>query len=183
VANVYDVANYFVRVGTQNPENDLTKTKLQKLLYYAQGHHYARYGKPLFERDIKAWDFGPVVPVVFNKYSRVLDGQSVTDVDIGNADNLTEDEHALLLDVVAEYGKYSASYLSNLTHIQGTPWSQTIRNETIPPDVIYEYFRNSEPYLSTLLEKMDKLPIDTDTDDADDDESRYWANYLGTEST
>ena len=35
--------------------------KLQKLLYYCQGHHLAATGEPLFTEAIKAWDNGPVV--------------------------------------------------------------------------------------------------------------------------
>lgn len=35
--------------------------KLQKLLYYCQGHHLAATGEPLFEESISAWDNGPVV--------------------------------------------------------------------------------------------------------------------------
>jgi Antitoxin SocA-like, Panacea domain len=35
--------------------------KLHKLLYYAQGHHLAVFGTPLFDESISAWDMGPVV--------------------------------------------------------------------------------------------------------------------------
>lgn len=39
--------------------------KLQKLLYYCQGHHLAAAGEPLFTETIKAWDNGPVVAELY----------------------------------------------------------------------------------------------------------------------
>ena len=39
--------------------------KLQKLLYFAQGHHLADFGELLFREDIEAWKYGPVVRVVY----------------------------------------------------------------------------------------------------------------------
>ena len=35
--------------------------KLHKLLYYAQGWHLARTGRPLFPEAVEAWTDGPVV--------------------------------------------------------------------------------------------------------------------------
>ncbi|MDQ1633589.1 MAG: hypothetical protein QOJ32_398 [Frankiaceae bacterium] len=40
---------------------DVGVKKLHKLLYYAQGHHLAALGRPLFSESISAWDMGPVV--------------------------------------------------------------------------------------------------------------------------
>jgi uncharacterized phage-associated protein len=47
--------------------------KLQKLLYYCQGHHLAATGEPLFTETIKAWDNGPVVAQFYGaeKYDQV----------------------------------------------------------------------------------------------------------------
>src|SRR5690348_1494995 len=40
----------------------LPQVKLQKLLYYCQGHHLAATGQALFGEEIQAWEMGPVVP-------------------------------------------------------------------------------------------------------------------------
>lgn len=45
---------------------ELSNLKLQKLQYYAQGHHLAVYGQPLFADKIQAWSYGPVVPEVYH---------------------------------------------------------------------------------------------------------------------
>lgn len=49
-----------------NGGEKLTNLKLQKLLYYQQGFHLAVFGIPLFNEDVEAWMYGPVVPDVYN---------------------------------------------------------------------------------------------------------------------
>ena len=41
-----------------------------KLLYYMQGFHLAFFNAPFFNESIKAWTYGPVVPVVFQEFKR-----------------------------------------------------------------------------------------------------------------
>lgn len=61
-----DVAKYLLRYqDEQNPE--ITNQKLQKLLYYAQGLSLAIYGKPIFNENILAWSYGPVVRSVYDE--------------------------------------------------------------------------------------------------------------------
>ena len=68
VANIFDVADFFVYLANQLEDDQISNLKLNKLLYYAQGTHLARTGKPLFENAIEAWQYGPVVPEVYQKY-------------------------------------------------------------------------------------------------------------------
>ena len=70
MANVFDVADFFIDIANKNTDDTLTNLKLNKLLYYAQGEYLARTGKPLFDDEIQAWDYGPVVPVIYYKYKR-----------------------------------------------------------------------------------------------------------------
>jgi uncharacterized phage-associated protein len=61
-----DVAEWFINWAASDEESsDLTNMKLQKVLYYAQGHHVGQYGKPLFGDQIEAWSHGPVVASVW----------------------------------------------------------------------------------------------------------------------
>ena len=48
----------------------ITNLKLQKLLYYAQAWHLAHFGSPLFSDDIEAWQYGPVIKSIYQKYSK-----------------------------------------------------------------------------------------------------------------
>lgn len=61
---IYEVANYFLAESSDN----LTNRKLQKLLYFAQGFHLAKYDCALFEGDFAAWKFGPVNSGIFHEY-------------------------------------------------------------------------------------------------------------------
>ena len=74
MANVHDVAQFFIGLANEQANNEqgdmMTNLRLQKLLYFAQGWHLARYGKPLFDDDIEAWQYGPVVPSVYNAYKQ-----------------------------------------------------------------------------------------------------------------
>lgn len=54
MAKAQDVANFFIEVSGGNP---ISPVKLQMLLYLAQGHYLARYGKPLFDEDFVVYEF------------------------------------------------------------------------------------------------------------------------------
>jgi uncharacterized phage-associated protein len=48
----------------------LPTLKLHKLLYYAQAHHLAATGEPMFAESVTAWDKGPVVVPLWEAESR-----------------------------------------------------------------------------------------------------------------
>lgn len=63
---VIDIANKLLLKTEEvsNGEELMTNMKLQKMLYYQQGLHLAYFGTPLFDEDLEAWMYGPVVPSV-----------------------------------------------------------------------------------------------------------------------
>ncbi|NJL77114.1 MAG: DUF4065 domain-containing protein [Saprospiraceae bacterium] len=62
------IAEYVLTLS--NPEiGELTSNlKLQKLLYYVQGVHLAAFDSSLFEEEIVAWNYGPVVESVYQDF-------------------------------------------------------------------------------------------------------------------
>ena len=90
--------------------------KLQKLLYYAQGHHLATFGQPLFHDAIYAWDMGPVVPGVW-KEERDGDPWAAETV----APKLGEAELNTVGYILSRYGNLSGKDLENLSHSED-PW-------------------------------------------------------------
>ena len=118
----------------------LTNLKLQKLLYYQQGYHLAAFGTPLFSEDIEAWMYGPVVPVVYDVFSKY--GSSalpVVDVDMP----LGEEEEILFNQVYDAYREFSAIGLMNLTHTE-RPWIEATphdRGTVIPQSSMASYFK------------------------------------------
>ena len=162
MANVTDVARFFIDVAQKQEENycgDLmTDLRLQKLLYFAQGWHLARFGKPLFSNAIKAWTFGPVVPEIYQLYKE-NGRRGITEETPISLSAFTEDEYALLLDVMREYDSYSTFALVELTHAADSPWARTPQSSTIPQNTIQSYFAGKKP-LSSFDDMLERLPVE-----------------------
>lgn len=122
-----------------NGGDSLTNLKLQKLLYYQQGYHLAAFGIPLFDEDVEAWMYGPVVPIVYDQYS-IYGSSSLPDVD--STITLTDDEEELFNEVYNAYRDFSAIGLMNRTHKE-KPWKEATphdRGTVITQKSMKEYF-------------------------------------------
>ena len=127
---------------TDGTINDMTNFKLNKLLYYAQGHYLQKYGEPLFREDIRAFDHGPVVPQIYKRYKK-NGSQPIHDYALPAMESMDERDTALLFDVALEYGKYSMKELYGMTHAKGTPWAAIYPKDKygiIPNELILEFF-------------------------------------------
>lgn len=119
---VLAVANKILAYGASAANGELVSNlKLQKLLYYVQGFHLAVFGEPLFEEEIEAWMYGPVVPSVYYHYQEY--GNRGIEPEEKPLE-LAPQEEALFAEVLRVYGDYSAIGLMNLTHNE-TPWKST----------------------------------------------------------
>ena len=119
---VLDIANKILaKAYCSDLEELISNMKLQKLLYYQQGFHLAYFGTPLFDEEIEAWMYGPVVPCVY-EYFKTNDNRGIEYS--GNIVSLSTEEEALFNEVHRVYGKYSATGLIEMTHNE-TPWKST----------------------------------------------------------
>lgn len=118
-----DIAKLLINKAADDGGGELlTNLKLQKLLYYEQGFHLAYFGTPLFEENIEAWQYGPVVPDVYNYFKEHgKNGITSKECDVQIDD---KEEYALFEEVYNVYGKYSAFGLMHMTHSE-TPWAST----------------------------------------------------------
>jgi len=142
-----DVAKVLISMF-QLDEDGISNLKLQKLLYYTQGFSYQRLNRPLFNDDFEAWAYGPVIREVYNTYKCC--GQNPILSDDGDSISVDEQELELLLDVSREYGKYTGTTLSNMTHMAGGLWRKTYekdKNNIISKELIKEEFQNHTPQL------------------------------------
>lgn len=117
----------------------LTNLKLQKLLYYQQGFHLAVFGTPLFEEDVEAWMYGPVVPAVYYEYSS---HGSYSLPEVNNVITLTDEEEELFNEVYDAYRDFSAIGLMNRTHKE-KPWASVSphdRGTIISQESMKEFF-------------------------------------------
>ncbi len=124
---VAQIANQLLIYSADNGGELMTNMKLQKMLYYQQGFHLAYFGTPLFDEDIEAWMYGPVVPSMYEKYK----GYGRNGIEPDRTMQFAfekKNELALFNEVCKVYGAYSAIGLMNMTHDE-TPWKSTPTGE------------------------------------------------------
>lgn len=115
----------------------ISNPKLQKLLYYAQGIYLALYGKPLFREPIEAWQYGPAIDSVYQKYADSgADGIKQFEKP---DENFSDSEESVLQLVQEAFGQFAAWKLSEMTRDEA-PWQATKRNAVISLDNIKSYF-------------------------------------------
>jgi uncharacterized phage-associated protein len=132
------VAECLVYIASQNLENnDMTNLKLQKLLYYSQGTFLAMYGQKLFEQAIIKWQYGPVVPAVYQQY-KSLGNQIIESSEI-DMQFIAPKQLEVLNDVYDYFGQFSAIKLMNLTHSE-SPWNAVEMNEEITEELLKDFF-------------------------------------------
>ena len=154
-----DVANFFVDYF-KDSDDPMTKLRLQKFLYFAQGESLARFGRPLFDDKIKALKLGPVVTAIDSEYPR---GKGPIQI-IGDYDPhiFTMEDLELLLDVAVFYGNFSNFALVKLSHEKNGPWD-AVHRPTGPPavitqDSIREYFKCRDRIPDALDSVIKALP-------------------------
>ena len=159
-----EIANFFIKIANSENEGSITNMKLNKLLYFAQAWSLTKYGEPLFEEEIQAWQHGPVVPSI-DKAFRICGYNPINDTagDFSSK-NFSQRDIQLLIDVYNEFGKYSATKLADMTHEKGGPWATVYKNYisdiVIPLELIRDYYEQ-EPCISTF--HLPKLSADNFT--------------------
>ena len=111
MANVGDIANYIIGIL------DVTPLKLQKLLYYTQAVCLVKYNKPAFDDEIEAWEYGPVIRKIYDKYK----GRRTIIKPTKKTSNLDKDVMLSTDIALAHYGEMSAATLIRETHSED-PW-------------------------------------------------------------
>lgn len=141
-----DYANFFIDLANSSDDDYISNLRLNKLLYFAQGYSLYKRGMPLFDDEIEAWKYGPVVPSVYRTFK--VCGRGNIDETYGdyNVENFSSDELEILLNVAEEFGKYSSPKLVDITHAQGSPWQQVFNEDAkhtiISKKSIADYFRD-----------------------------------------
>ncbi len=155
------VVNYFLELANIDGEA-ISPMKLQKLLYLAHGWSLALADKPLLDKEIQAWKYGPVIPSVYQTFKEFGND----DITIRASGFSYEDgkfvtlypelpdgiEHQWVRDLLKKvweiYKPLTAAQLSTLSHLPGSPWSQTVGDNlgqipsgrVIPDTIIKKYF-------------------------------------------
>lgn len=150
--HINEVIGYIIRsdhnLNMQDMQDtDLTHLKLQKLLYYAQGHALAELGRTLFDNDFIAWQHGPVIENVYHDFKH--NGSDLIGYEIGSQEKydcfnfLKDKEASKLLDKIIEcYNQYSPWKLRNMTH-EEEPWKNVEIRDVISKESLKAFFSSS----------------------------------------
>lgn len=166
-ATAVEVANEFLALASRDSLADtVDQMKLQKLLFYAHAWHLA-YGRgPLFESDVEAWPWGPVVRDVYvqtksNGRSPVKTALSELrradsgDYSLQTPQGVSDGLKPFIESVWQTLKAYSGIQLSNSTHAVGEPWTivanaiGTATKPVIPNSLIEEVFKGKLPHAAS----------------------------------
>ena len=116
----------------------ITNIVLQKLLYYSKGWSLGLVGEPCFKNAIHAWEWGPVVPTVYNVYEQY--GKHAIEI----PEEGEIQDNVLLDAIVRVYGQMKPFDLSDQTH-EEDPWrtNYIVGNKAaskIPESELREFF-------------------------------------------
>ena len=124
------VANYFLRKANAEG-NGIDHLQLQKLLFLAQAHYLGEYGKPLYNEEIEAWYYGPVVSSIYHQFKGFgrfdVEDYAFNIYPVKAADLPSDEEDRQYLDKI--WGLYShkqALELIKLINEKGGPWHSAV---------------------------------------------------------
>jgi len=137
------VAKYILCIA-HNYGDVLTNLKLQKLLYYAQAWYLVNNNNcKLFDEEIEAWQHGPVVREVYDRYKKFKGLPIEEDLSNDDVNALSEDIHKYMSEFLDEFMDYSATSLVNMTHSEA-PWIEAYNRckcgGIISTDSMYNYY-------------------------------------------
>jgi uncharacterized phage-associated protein len=127
------------------------RTKLCKLLYFADKEHLLRYGRTITGDRYYRLEHGPIPTKGLNMLrgmsgpadaallhqSLILEKDNIRPKRKPDLKVFSKSDLKVLEEVCAKYGKYSASYLSHLSHKEPA-WRKTGENEAIDFALFFE---------------------------------------------
>ena len=138
---VFNVAKYIL-----NHKEQCDLLQLIKLCYLSYGWYFAYFNKKLFEEDIEAWRYGPVIPELYYALKHVKKEKlppNCLDSLVQDESSLSEEMQGLIDKVLQQYGEYDGVELSALTHEYGTPWYKAYKRGhqfCIPDEYIKRHY-------------------------------------------
>ena len=149
-----DVSRYVINYSNSKL-NGISNLKLQKILYFIQVYFLIKTKKPCFLDKIEAWNFGPVIPRVYNEFKQygASNIHQITRYVEYSKDNIWTAKYRLFNPniilkkdkeyiefIINMFSNYSATELTELTHNQA-PWKDAyLKDKEITISKLIEYF-------------------------------------------
>lgn len=136
------VANRFLELAREAGDA-LTPMQVLKLVYIAHGWMLGLYGRPMIRDEIQAWQYGPVIPDLYDAMKRFRSNPVEGPLSV-RLEELTLEEDDVVKQVYNVYGSHSGPALSRLTHQSGSPWDVSYKpgvfGVRISNDVIEDHY-------------------------------------------
>lgn len=138
------VANAFLERAKEAGKT-LTNMQVQKLVYLAHGYNLALNNGPITFDSVQAWQWGPVIPPLYNKLKQFGAGEVQGPIASDCEPIPRDSKDAEVIDAVWNaFGGFGAATLSRITHEDNSPWDQTWREMpygVISDDRIAAYYK------------------------------------------
>ena len=156
------IANEFIR-HSRHANLPITHLHVQKLVYFAHARMLSIHGEPLVEQKFEAWQYGPVVPVLYHALKHCKNDPIQREIVYRAGSTCATRESDLIDQVFRNYSEKDFSELVELTHGEGTPWSQAYnspsQNTPISNEVIERYhLREWQEEARETIERISKIP-------------------------
>ncbi len=121
----------------------ITNLKLQKILYLSHMVYLGRYaGEPLVNESFEAWDYGPVLPSLYQKV-KIFINQPISDI-FDEVDIAGTKEAEVIEEACKHYLHMRAADLVNITHRDKGAWAKNYdppycQNQIPNEDILEEY--------------------------------------------
>jgi uncharacterized phage-associated protein len=154
---VHDVADYLLWLADRD-RIGVDHLKLQKLVYYAQAFHLGSTGEPLFEEELRAWQYGPVCLELWERYRYRRD--YLQPPESPSEGVFSDDAREVVTMVYQRFRELSGIELFRRTH-EEDPWidadrrARTRESDLISIDALRDYFAGK---LWVLIENQEAPP-------------------------
>lgn len=140
------VAQVFLQLA-KSDKTSLTPAATHSLAYFAHGLHLGLFGTPLLDEKPTAWDFGPIVPELFNAMGQFREKYLPYELPLvggGHVDRKSS-QYKSIDAVWRSYGTLGAAELRKLSTMPGSPWDQSwnrelLRFKEIPESILIRYY-------------------------------------------
>ena len=177
MAKALDVARCLIRLGNRRKGENMTNLRLQKLLYFGQLWSLRENGEPLFEDEIEAWPYGPVVPAVYHAYKSYGNNPIPDDKKSLNNSSLTSQDLKLLFDLDHHYMDDSSSKLVRMSHEKDSPYdlAEKSQEKIISLESMKSYCQKMDEPQSYLEKLFMTIPVvSSDEEFFEDVEGGEW---------
>jgi len=127
----------------------VSNLQLQKLIYLAHMIYIGRHEVPLIDQDFEAWNYGPVVPELYQQF-KIFGDKPIRNIFNWDSASFEDREETFLQQVWENFKNKTPGQLVAITHKENGAWHKNYtpgRRGTLIPysDILSEYkMRNAK---------------------------------------